>query len=72
MDLAKCLYHLIISFKGDSGSGMEDLRNSKRVHLTSVRNIGILNNNMTHDLSKNGETASNIENNIIFDNKLIL
>nr|CAD2199934.1 unnamed protein product [Meloidogyne enterolobii] len=42
---------------GDSGSGMEDLRNSKRVHLTSVRNIGILNNNMTHDLSKNGETA---------------
>uniref|UniRef100_A0A915MCQ4 Protein RIC1 homolog n=1 Tax=Meloidogyne javanica TaxID=6303 RepID=A0A915MCQ4_MELJA len=38
---------------GDSGSGMEDVRNLKRVHLTSVRNIRILNNNMTHDLSKN-------------------
>jgi len=39
---------------------MEDVRNPKRVHLASVRNIGILNNNMTHNLSKNGETNSNI------------
>uniref|UniRef100_A0A1I8BPN1 Uncharacterized protein n=1 Tax=Meloidogyne hapla TaxID=6305 RepID=A0A1I8BPN1_MELHA len=50
------------NFKGDSGSGMEDVH-IRRVHLSSfVKNSGILTFNTTHNVTRktalNGETSS--------------